>query len=167
MTGHVPDQRPEDPVADLNDLLDQLIGTDAGAPTGTADPPEPPAETPEPVFTDVDAFVRDYLALVVERRIATGPTAGLNWCPRWWAHPEAISRLYALWRTWETLRISDSQTGMSTWWRDHLDPHLASLTSEYGPFARCRTDKHTDPKPLPVEPAPPEVLAHLPDADMK
>lgn len=121
------------------------------------------APTAEPVFANVSDFVCDYLAQAVERRIAVGATAGLHWCPRWWAHPEALSRLYALWRAWETLRIADPATGMSIWWRDHLDPHLAVLTSETGPFARCRTDRHTDPNPLPAEPAPPEILAQFPD----
>ncbi|KAB1931893.1 DUF4913 domain-containing protein [Micromonospora sp. ALFpr18c] len=117
------------------------------------------------MYRNVEAFVGDYLAHVVERRLASGPTSGINWCPRWWAHPEAISRLYALWRAWETLRVSDPQTGMSIWWRDHLDPHLAALAAEYGPFNRCNPTKHTEPRPLPTELAPPEVLAQLPDTD--
>lgn len=148
-----------DPVADLSALLGQLAG-DQPAPA----PPATNPGDPEPVYRDVAAFVGDYLAHVVERRLASGPTSGVNWCPRWWAHPEAISRLYALWRAWETLRVSDPQTGMSIWWRDHLDPHLAALGAEYGAFGRCSPDKHTEPRPLPVEPAPPEVLAQLPDS---
>ncbi|MEW2378497.1 DUF4913 domain-containing protein [Micromonospora sp. NPDC047812] len=46
-----------------------------------------------------------------------------------------------------------------------LDPHLAALTGEYGPFSRCSPNKHTEPRPLPVEPAPTEVLAQLPQAN--
>lgn len=146
-----------DPVADLNQLLDQLTG----------DPPTPAdldVTDEQPLYRSVDDWIRSYLAPVLERRLAHGASMGLHWCPRWWAHPEAITRLYALWRAWETLRISDPATGMSVWWRDHLDPHLGALTSEYGPFSRCRPDKHVDPTPLPVEPAPPEVLSQLPDA---
>jgi hypothetical protein len=163
---NTPPEQTDDPVADLSALLGQLTGDPADVPEPAPQaPPDPTAaNTPEPVHRNVEAFVGDYLAHVVERRIATGPTAGLNWCPHWWAHPEAISRLYALWRAWETLRVSDPQTGMSIWWRDHLDPHLNALTNEYGPFGRCHPDKHTEPKPLPVEPAPPEFLAQLPDA---
>lgn len=147
-----------DPVADLTTLLDQITGTpDEQPPTGAA-----PA-APEPVFDNVDQFVSGYLVHVVERRPASGPTPGINWCDRWWAHPEAISRLYALWRAWESLRVNDPHTGISIWWRDHLDPHLAALTSDYGPFSRCGT-RHHDPQPLPVQPAPAEVLAQLPDA---
>ncbi|MGN9806591.1 DUF4913 domain-containing protein [Micromonospora sp. L32] len=151
-----------DPVADLNALLGQLVGDQA--PTSVQPPAEDPAE-PEPAYRNVEAFIQEYLAHVVERRLASGPTSGVNWCPRWWAHPEAISRLYALWRAWETLRLSDPQTGMSIWWRDHLDPHLAALGAEYGPFSRCSPEKHTEPRPLPVEQAPPEVLAQFLDAD--
>ncbi|WP_434740673.1 DUF4913 domain-containing protein [Micromonospora sp. SH-82] len=149
----------DDPVADLTTLLDHLTsGPDPD--TASQDP-----DTPEPAFNNVDEFVAGYLAHVVERRLASGPTSGMNWCPRWWAHPEALSRLYALWRAWETLRVDDPQTGMSIWWRDHLDPHLTALSAEYGPFSRCNPDKHTEPRPLPVEPAPPEVLAQFPDLD--
>ncbi|SCL25889.1 DUF4913 domain-containing protein [Micromonospora inyonensis] len=147
-----------DPVADLTNPLDQIAGT-----------PEEPApahdpNAPEPVFRNIDQFVSGYLALVLERRVASGPTPGINWCPRWWAHPEALSRLYALWRAWEALRVNDPHTGMSVWWRDHLDPHLAVLTGDAGPFTRCGSDRHRDPEPLHVEPAPTEVLAQLPDA---
>ncbi|MFI7510652.1 DUF4913 domain-containing protein [Micromonospora aurantiaca] len=155
-----------DPAADAVADLSALLGQIGGDPPPPA--PEPPVEeqaAAEPVYRNVEAFVGEYLTHVVERRIASGPDSGLNWCPRWWAHPEAISRLYALWRAWETLRVSDPQTGMSIWWRDHLDPHLAALTAEYGPFNRCGPNKHTEPRPLPVELAPPEVLAQLPDAD--
>ena len=148
------------PAAELSQLLEQLVTHPA------PDRPPPSAdstESAEPLFSNVDHFVRDYLVHVVERRISEGAVSGVNWCARWWAHPEALSRIYALWRAWETLRVADPATGMSTWWRDHLDPHLNTLTGEYGPFVRCTPDRHTDPKPLPVVPAPPEVLAQLPD----
>ncbi|NNJ62387.1 MAG: DUF4913 domain-containing protein [Dactylosporangium sp.] len=117
-----------------------------------------------PVFSDLDAFVRDYFVRVVERRIAVGAAGGLVWCDQWWAHPEAINRLGALWLAWETLRVSDPAMGMSIWWRDHLDPHLGALCAEDGPFARCRPGRHTPPQPLPVEPCPLEILAKLPRA---
>ncbi|WP_091463859.1 DUF4913 domain-containing protein [Micromonospora inyonensis] len=97
-----------DPVADLNALLGQLAG-DPDVTPPAATPPAGDDAAPEPAYRNVEAFVADYLAHVVERRLASGPTSGVNWCPRWWAHPEAISRLYALWRAWETLRVSDPQ----------------------------------------------------------
>ena len=93
--------------------------------------------------------------------MADRAVSGVNWCARWWAHPEAIARLYALWREWEKARVNDS---MSAWWRDHLDPHLSAMSSEYGPFNRCGPDKHNSVKSLPKLPVPAEVLAQLPDA---
>ncbi|GGQ84746.1 DUF4913 domain-containing protein [Couchioplanes azureus] len=89
---------------------------------------------------------------MVERRFTQGAATGVNWCPQWWKHPEAISRLHALWRAGETLRVAED-TGMSVWWRDHLDPEIAVLTGEYGRSAgahptaatstrrRCRSNR--------------------------
>jgi hypothetical protein len=159
-------------IPDLATLLDQLAGAPdaAESPAAAADAavPAPAAEqaTPQPLFGDLDAFIRGYLAPVVERHVVQGAGRGVAWCPQWWRHPEAISRLYALWRAWETLRVADPNTGMSIWWRDHFDPHFAALTHELGPFGKCSPDRgHHPAGPLPVEPAPPEVLAQLPDVE--
>jgi len=160
---------PADPVADLAALLDELTGT---PPTNDTIGDDVNEATPavQPLYNTVAAFVDEYLRPVVERRIASGAVAGVHWCARWWAHPEALSRIYALWRAWEALRINDEAFGMSVWWRDHLDPHLTQLTSEYGPFGRCqpasdgRPARHYDPQPLPGEPMPPEVLQQFPDS---
>ncbi|MEJ7784942.1 MAG: DUF4913 domain-containing protein [Solirubrobacteraceae bacterium] len=35
-----------------------------------------------------------------------------------------MSRLEALWRSWEYLRL-DGNLGISVWMRDHLDHHMA------------------------------------------
>jgi hypothetical protein len=161
------------PAAALSDLLDQLAGTapasgqPQGWPTTTPAPSDPPPgpqaddEGPEPAFDDLAAFVDGYLTQVVERRVLTGNVSGLYWCTSWWAHPEALSRIYALWREWEKARVDDT---MSTWWLHHLDPHLASLTAEYGPFCKCEPGKHANkPLTLQSEPVPDEVLAQLPE----
>ena len=167
-------------VIDLVTLLNQMSGTPPepeaapGPGPTTADPAPGPddepaaadsAESPDrPVYRDLDAWVSRHLARVVERRLAVGAAAGAHWCPQWWRHPEAISRLYALWRAWETLR-DDPDTGLSVWWRDHFEHHWTALTGEYGPFSRCGPDRgHTPTQWLPAEPAPPEVLAVLPDS---
>jgi hypothetical protein len=63
-----------------------------------------------------------------------------TWCPEWWRHAEAISRLEALWRVCEHLRL-DPATGMSVWFRDHADHHMAVLLDSEGPFKRCSVDK--------------------------
>jgi hypothetical protein len=150
-----------DPITALEVLLGQL---DRPAPSEPHSPSEPHPD-PAPVYPNVGAFMDDYLARIVERQVAKGVRSGIYWCPQWWAHPEALSRVYALWRAWETLRVSDPNTGMSIWWRDHLDPHLGALAADHGPFTRCSPDRHYDPTPLPTTPVPPEVLAVLPDTD--
>jgi hypothetical protein len=167
-------------VVNLSTLLDQLTGAAPiePPPTGAAPPPVPAepapagaaaeAKPPEPMFRDLDSFMCNYLAPVVERRVAQGSAAGPQWCSQWWRHPEAISRLYALWRSWETLRVSDPDTGMSIWWRDHFDNHFAVLSGEYGPFAKCSPDRgHVATTALPIEPAPKDVLAQLPDYELR
>jgi Domain of unknown function (DUF4913) len=163
-------------VPDLATLLDQMTGRLPAEPPpvepdpADSDDPDLVDDAPppvEPLFTDLDSFIRNYLAPVVERRLTVGSAAGVNWCPCWWRHPEAISRLYALWRAWETLRVADPDTGMSIWWRDHFDNHFAVMTGEYGPFNKCSPDRgHVDTVPLPTEPAPAEVLAKLPDFEV-
>ncbi|MFC4066722.1 DUF4913 domain-containing protein [Actinoplanes subglobosus] len=156
-------------IPDLATLLDQMTGrAPEPPPTPAVDKPPDDGAPTAPMFSDVDSFMRHYLAPVVERRVTQGAANGVNWCPWWWKHPEAISRLYALWRAWETLRVADPDTGMSIWWRDHFDNHFAVLTGEYGPFSKCAPDRgHVDTTPLPVEPAPAEVLAQLPDFEVR
>lgn len=118
-------------------------GTRPGA-TGAKD-------QPEPVYPTVEAWVVEFLAPTIRRR----PTRSGVWCPQWWRHAEAVSRLEALWRAWEFLRL-DGTTGMSVWWRDHLNPHLADLIDQdRSPFAQCTANGHVgEEDPLPVELAP-------------
>lgn len=154
-----------DPLDQLETLLDQLMGPTPPETTPDTSAPDDDQSAPKPLFANVGQFVDQYLSPVVERRVAAGAASGIPWCRKWWAHPEALSRIYALWRAWECLRVSDPATGMSIWWRDHLDPHLAALTSDNGPLARCRPDRHVDPVPLPVNPIPQDILDQLPDSN--
>lgn len=151
-------------VEDLTTLLDQLTGAPPAPQVEEPWPemtgPAPAEDVIEPAFRDLDAFMREYLTQVVERRVVAGPKAGVYWCSSWWEHPEAISRLYALWREWEKARVEDT---MSMWWIHHLDPHLAALTAEYGPFCKCDPDIHKPVETLPADRAPAEVLAQLPE----
>ncbi|NED60649.1 DUF4913 domain-containing protein, partial [Streptomyces sp. SID10244] len=76
----------------------------------TADEAEP---EPEPEFESVYQFVDEHLVQLYARHVETKP--GRLWCPRWFDHAEAVSRLEALWRAYESLRL-DPATGMSVWW---------------------------------------------------
>ncbi|WP_436787967.1 DUF4913 domain-containing protein [Yinghuangia sp. YIM S10712] len=107
-----------------------------------------------PLFASVEVFVNTYLSRVVCRRLGQGTAM---WCPEWWRHPEAVVRFDGLWRAFEYF-VVDTETGVSTWWLHHADPHLrAILDPDFGPFALCDPeDGHARHplEPLPVRPAP-------------
>jgi hypothetical protein len=77
-----------------------------------------------------------------------------RWCRQWWQHAEAITRLTALWHSWEALRLEPG-TGMAAWLRDHLDHQLPVLRGRSGPFAQCSEDEHIEPREARAEYAPP------------
>lgn len=108
-----------------------------------------PGDAPEPVFATVEEWMAGYFLLVFQR-----PVGGeYRWCPRWHLHPEAVTRLTAMWRSWEALRL-DPATGISDWLRDHLDYHLSVLLDRRGPFYQCDPDTgHMDSRPFPLDPA--------------
>ncbi|WP_082943286.1 DUF4913 domain-containing protein [Kocuria sp. ICS0012] len=114
--------------------------------------PQDAEPAPELYYGSVDEFVREYLRNVYRRRIDGRHRC---WAGRWWEHDEAVIRLEALWRSWEHLR-QDAATGMSVWWRDHADHHMAVLMDPDGPFATAtegeeNTSKRGEPLPY-VEP---------------
>ena len=84
-------------------------------------------------YGSVDEFVREYLRNVYRRRIDGRHRC---WAGEWWRYDEAVIRLEALWRAWEHLR-QEPATGMSVWWRDHADHHMAVLMDPDGPFAEA------------------------------
>lgn len=98
---------------------------------------EAPAEPEEPTlfYGSTDDFVREYLRYAYARRI---DGATLVWAAEWWQYDQAVIRLEALWRSWDHLRL-DAATGMSVWFRDHADHHMAVLMSSSGPFAAADT----------------------------
>ncbi len=119
-------------------------------PTPEGDPQPGPDDAPfEPEYPDLEEWVGRYFAPMFSR--PTSPS--LRWCTQWWDHAEAISRLEALWRSWEVGRL-DELRGMALWYRDFLDSQLAVLTSTTGPFAQCTPDRHAPTKPLPTVRAP-------------
>lgn len=106
-------------------------------------------------YSSVEDWVSNYLSPVVQRK----SRPGVVWCAKWWQHPEAANRLWALWRAWEAFR-SQGGSGMSSWWLYHFDPTWGELTSDQGPFTECRSRRgrgqgHRDTdRPLPHVPAP-------------
>src|SRR5512141_2531287 len=94
-----------------------LFDTDTPAPNADAGEDGTPEKAPELVYGTAEEFLHEQLLPTYVRSV-TGKTA--KWCIEWYFHPEAVSRVAALWRSWEHLRL-DPATGMSVWWRDHAD----------------------------------------------
>ncbi|MEV0732247.1 DUF4913 domain-containing protein [Polymorphospora sp. NPDC050346] len=99
------------------------------------------------LYPSLQAWVVGHFARVYVRS-----GGGWRWCAKWWDHAEAISRLQALWRSWEILRVEP--LGMDTWLREHLDHHLPQLMHSAGPFSSCTNEHHRPGKDLPTTPAP-------------
>jgi Domain of unknown function (DUF4913) len=104
-------------------------------------------------YPSVAEFVADRLIHLYPR---PAPESGLVWCPRWFQHPPALSRLDSIWRAWEHLRF-DPAVGISNWWINYADPNMRALMdATTGPFARCAKG-HRAPEPLPID-EPPDGL---------
>lgn len=111
-------------------------------------------------FATVEEFVAEYVAIVYAREVSKpGRESSIRWCPQWIEHPEAEARFRALWRAFEHLRLGEN-VEMSTFWRDHLDHHMARLFDPHGPFEYCSVDKGHNASgrelatlPLEVDPA--------------
>ncbi|HEY1156487.1 MAG TPA: DUF4913 domain-containing protein, partial [Arthrobacter sp.] len=78
---------------------------------------------PELVYGSAEEFLHEQLLPTYVRDV-DGRAA--KWCLEWYFHPEAVSRVEALWRAWEHLRL-DGATGISVWFRDHADHHMNVL----------------------------------------
>jgi Domain of unknown function (DUF4913) len=96
---------------------------------------------PQPLYGSAEDWVTSFFLPIFRR-----PLGGeYRWCREWWQHAEAITRLTALWHSWEALRLQPG-TGMASWLRDHLDHQLPVLMGRSGPFAQCSEDEHIDPR---------------------
>lgn len=132
------------PPPEDNDELDQPA--DAATDEGEE---ETAADEAAMLYPTLDAFVRDFLITGYSRHINGNARV---WAGRWWEYPEAVSRLGAMWRAFEHLRL-DPATGLSTWYTDHADPHMRVLLDKDGPFGSADED---DPENLnrPGQPLP-------------
>ncbi|OLL16039.1 MULTISPECIES: DUF4913 domain-containing protein [unclassified Rhodococcus (in: high G+C Gram-positive bacteria)] len=110
-------------------------------PAASEPSPEPEQEKKEPKYANVVEFVNGFFLPVIRRRISDND-GGLSWDPRWWAYPEVVARLTALHQAWEEARTSDSMSAMSSWWIQHLEPHLrVILDGDTGPMANAKSDR--------------------------
>jgi len=135
----------------LENALDQLATppAPAGEPAGSG-----------PDLHALDDWVSGWL-LPTFRRVSGGANA--RWCSRWWCHSEAVLRLAAMHAAFKQMCALEG-TGTAAWLREVLDPQLASLMSDLGPFRSCsNTHKLTDQ--LPTEPLPAGNLGAAKDGE--
>ena len=121
--------------ADVEDLTTALLPADFTLPDD--DPPPAPGSSPtasvsEPAYARLEDWVEQYFLPTFRRPIG----GEIRWCDEWREHAEAVTRLEALWRSWEVLRL-DPNLGIATWLTTYLDPLLVVLLSRAGPFAHC------------------------------
>jgi len=126
--------------------------------------PVPPE--PAPRFASLAIFVDEYVLPNWIHKL--GENYGGLWCARWWEHPEAVTRLEALWEAFEVMRL-ETPPALSTWLRDHFDVHMRALTMPAGVFFNCSIAKHNeqhqtnepwraDPPPVGMFPVNPDAL---------
>ena len=112
-------------------------------------------DLPEPLYASVQDWVSEHFLPMYRR-----PLGGeFRWCPQWWRHAEAITRLTALWQSWEAMRLQPG-TGTASWLRDYLDHQLPVLLGRGGPFAQCSEDEHIEPPHRRSRPAAPRLVGH-------
>lgn len=92
----------------------------------------------ELAYPSLERWVADFFMPTFRRTFG----GEFRWCTRWRDHPEAVLRLDALWRAYESLR-SDGPLDMASWLTNFLDPQLPVLLGRSGPFGQCSTDRHT------------------------
>jgi len=108
-------------------------------------PDDGQSSQPQPVYDSVEAWVTGQFLSMYRRPIG----GEYRWCRQWWQHAEAITRLTALWHSWEALRLEPG-TGMAIWLRDHLDHQLSVLLGRGGPSpSAARTSTLSPGKPGP------------------
>ncbi|NGP05752.1 DUF4913 domain-containing protein [Rhodococcus sp. 14C212] len=142
-----------------NDALDGEDVEDDLEPADEFEDDTPEKARSEPKFANVVEFVQGFFLPVIRRRISDND-GGLSWDPRWWAYPEVVARLTALHQAWEEARVSDSASAMSSWWIQHLEPHLrVILDGDTGPMANAKSERSFMGWPaMPADPVPSAVL---------
>lgn len=139
----------EDALVDARADLDDTEGLAQAAQSQSQAP-----SAPQLFFHSLPDFVT--WLCVFYRRPLLGKSMGLRWESRWFESREAVMRLDALWRAFESLRL-DGATGISVWLRDHVDYHMGVLMSESGPFSSSRVAAEVK-DPLPCDQPPPGMF---------
>lgn len=136
--------------ADLGSLM-SFFGELADRMRTPKEPPPPKPEKkekpPKLQYPNAVVWFDEWCRHVYRRRLP-GRGASPAWREDWWKDPEARTRIDAIWRAWEKLRL-DPATGMSVWFKDHGDYHMGALFGEYGPFTFDESPRNDLGSPLP------------------
>lgn len=135
-----------------------LLALENAAASGEEVTPQPVehAAPVQPDHMDIDVLVEWVDANIgrwAQRKLARHPgQAGFVWCTQWREHPEAITVLWALRRTWLD-RVNQPGPAMLEYFLQYFYPALSALVDPLGPFHACAANQHTDsPTLLPKRP---------------
>lgn len=103
------------------------------------------------MFSSVYDFFDEFLAVAYPYTAMRAQQ--LRWTKRWWAHPEAVMRLTALWHRFEYLVKHEPATYLETFLRVHSDYHMRVLMAPDGIFDDSKRED-VESLPLPTEPMP-------------
>lgn len=140
------DQNTEDAAADpgagaTEDAGGEHVDRRPGELSGTSDVDGDEDAAPQLYYPNPIAFFTGTLGPSYVRDVGNG--SEFAWCPQWYKHPEALSRIESVWRAWEYLRM-DGSLGISTWWTNHADPHMRMLMAPNGCFKKCVYNGHAE-----------------------
>lgn len=121
---------------ELREAVDGIFAPSPPPPPEPQQPPEMPENLSDEALAELDEWVRGTLMPTYGREVDTT----YMWCTRWWEHPEAVARLWALYLAWAELHnpeSTDAATGPIVWQKDYLDYTLDRLRDPSGPFGGC------------------------------
>lgn len=127
----------------MSDFTSEFDDDFDGGPDADRSGPAPDHAHDEPaelLYTNPLDFFTNVLGPSYVREVNGG--SEFVWCPQWYKHVEALSRIETVWRAWEHLR-GEGALGLSTWWLNHADPHMRVLMAPNGPFKKCIYEGHT------------------------
>ena len=121
------------------------------------------SSSPGLFYSSLTEWVEDWLTSMYIRKNAEQ----LRWCPAWWAHPEAVVVLMALWEAWELQRVGEPGS-MAQYLVTTFYPLMHELTGPNGTFRLCdptrghaQLSKLQEPGVLPTLPAPDNITQIL------
>jgi hypothetical protein len=91
-------------------------------------------------FEALDQFVVEVLLPLYPQIWETG----VRWCAQWPLHEPAVTRLYAIWFSWEAAR--HDRAALSNWLRTDADYHMGVLFEQHGTFDGCSIGTLEEPE---------------------